>query len=344
MAYNTKYKLTAGGNSIVFTTPTGYSHPTTTAVDAAAKKIGKDSLGHVVIGDAITPADIGAATSGHTHTAKIESGGNSPTTLSANTTYTLTAGGKTVVFKTPVDTQYTHPSYDQASAAAKKIGRDTTGHVVIGDNITAADVGAATSNHTHTLSIASGGSGATSLSANTTYTLTAGGKTFVFKTPVDTQYTHPTTTATSAAAKKIGKDALGHVVIGDSLTASDVGAATSGHTHTTSLTAGGTATVNLSANTAYTLTAGGTTVVFKTPADGNTDTKVNVAARGTTKSYLMADTTSPTSTAAAHTAVAETGIYMTTTAGELNAKQYKVDEAVVLQYNSTTKSLDFIFA
>lgn len=38
-----------------------------------------------------------------------------------------------------------------------------------------------------------------------------------------TVYTHPSTTATAAAAKKIGKDALGHVVIGDSLTKSDVG-------------------------------------------------------------------------------------------------------------------------
>ena len=76
----------------------------------------------------------------------------------------------------------------------------------------------------------------------------------------------------------------------------------------------------------------------------NVDTKVNVVARGTTKSYLMADTTSPTSTAGAHTAVAETGIYMTTTAGQLNATTFKVNEAVTLQYNTTTKSLDFIFA
>lgn len=58
----------------------------------------------------------------------------------------------------------------------------------------------------------------------------------------------------------------------------------------------------------------------------------------------MADTTSPTSTAGAHTAVAETGIYMTTTAGQLNATTFKVNEAVTLQYNTTTKSLDFIFA
>lgn len=36
-----------------------YSHPTTTAATAAAVKVGKDSLGHVVIGDALTPSDLG---------------------------------------------------------------------------------------------------------------------------------------------------------------------------------------------------------------------------------------------------------------------------------------------
>lgn len=36
-----------------------YSHPTTTAVDAAAVKVGKDNLGHVVIGDALTKSDVG---------------------------------------------------------------------------------------------------------------------------------------------------------------------------------------------------------------------------------------------------------------------------------------------
>lgn len=41
----------------------------------------------------------------------------------------------------------------------------------------------ATSGHTHTLSIASGGTASINLTANTTYTLTAGGKTYAFKTP-----------------------------------------------------------------------------------------------------------------------------------------------------------------
>lgn len=38
-----------------------------------------------------------------------------------------------------------------------------------------------------------------------------------------TVYAHPTTTAASASAKKVGKDALGHVVLGEALTKSDVG-------------------------------------------------------------------------------------------------------------------------
>lgn len=86
----------------------------------------------------------------------------------------------------------------------------------------------------------------------------------------NTVYSHPTYTATTAAAKKIGRDSTGHVVIGDSISASDVGAASSSHTHSLSLASGGTSSINLAANTTYTLTAGGSTYAFKTPADNNT--------------------------------------------------------------------------
>ena len=55
-------------NNGTWQTPAGtYSHPTTTAVEAAAKKVGKDAQGHVVLGDALTASDVGAATSSHTH-------------------------------------------------------------------------------------------------------------------------------------------------------------------------------------------------------------------------------------------------------------------------------------
>lgn len=79
------------------------------------------------------------------------------------------------------------------------------------------------------------------------------------------------------------------------------------------------------------------------PSDNNTDTKVNVKARGTTKAYIMGDTTAPAATAAAHEAVAETAVYMDTTAGAVAATSYKVAEKVILQYNTTTNALDFVF-
>ena len=44
-------------------------------------------------------------------------------------------------------------------------------------------------------------------------------------------YTHPAYTAHTASAVKVGNDATGHVVIGSALTASDVGASASSHTH-----------------------------------------------------------------------------------------------------------------
>ena len=71
------------------------------------------------------------------------------------------------------------------------------------------------------------------------------------------------------------------------------------------------------------------------------DTKVTNTLATTTKYYVTGTTSNSTNTG---TQSFDTGIYATTTAGELNATQYKVNEAVTLQYNTTTKSLDFIFA
>ena len=80
------------------------------------------------------------------------------------------------------------------------------------------------------------------------------------------------------------------------------------------------------------------------PAENtNTDTKVNVRTRGVEKSYILADFTAPGTTAAAHEAVADTNIYMDTYSGRLAATEYKVGEAVVLQYNNTTSALEFNF-
>ena len=62
-----------------------------------------------------SPADINASPSDHTHDISITSGGSSPTTLSASSTYTLSAGGKSVVFTTPADTHYSANLYAGAN-------------------------------------------------------------------------------------------------------------------------------------------------------------------------------------------------------------------------------------
>lgn len=93
----------------------------------------------------------------------------------------------------------------------------------------------------------------------------------------------------------------------------------------------GTVTVKSDANGKITITG----------SDTNTDTKVTNTLATTTKYYVTGTTSASTNTG---TQSFDTGIYATTTAGQLNAKTYKVDEAVTLEYNSTTKSLDFIFA
>ena len=72
------------------------------------------------------------------------------------------------------------------------------------------------------------------------------------------------------------------------------------------------------------------------------DANVTVALDQTNKTYLTGVTTAPTATAQTLPEVADTNVYVT--AGQLNAPTVRVAEAVTLQYNSTTKSLDFIFA
>lgn len=131
-------------------------------------------------------------TAHNTYTISTTGSGNAVTAVSlSGTTFTVTKGA--------TYNNYSHPSYTAADAAAKKIGRDSTGHVVIGDSLTASDVGAATSGHTHTLSIAdSTGTSSKTLAHGGKYQLTAGGSTYIFTMPA------APTVPTSAASHTTG--------------------------------------------------------------------------------------------------------------------------------------------
>jgi len=80
--------------------------------------------------------------------------------------------------------------------------------------------------------------------------------------------------------------------------------------------------------------------------NGNASTATKVAAKlaATTQTYLLGTSTTITGTAANVDLIGDTGVYLTTTSGQINATSYKVNEKVTLQWNSTDSSLDFIFA
>lgn len=62
--------------------------------------------------------------------------------------------------------------------------------------------------------------------------------------------------------------------------------------------------------------------------NSNSDTKVNVTLNTTSKAYLLATTSTPTSTAAAVTSIADTGVYLDTTAGMLTATSFRANNHI----------------
>lgn len=242
--------------------------------------------------------------------------------------------------------KYVHPTYTAKTSGLYKITVDGTGHVSAATAATGSDL----PSHSHTLSMATdSGTSSITLAASTKYKLTAGGSTYIFTTPPNTTYTPSDTVTDVATSSSAGTattysrgdhkhkislatgDSNGQVKIAGTnvsvkglgsaaYTASTEYAPASDHPHPLSIaTDSGTSSISLAANTKYKLTAGGSTYVFTTPPDGNTDTKVNVTLATTTKAYLLGTSTTPTATAQAVTSVADTGVYLTTTAGHLQA-------------------------
>ena len=171
-------------------------HPTNTPASAAAVKVGTDQYGHVIIGGAITPADIGIS--------------GSPMKFKGISTTDPAAGGATVagvsswsagdvvLYKRSGETNY--------EEYLNKDGTNVAGSWEL--------LGDADSYALKSVSITGTGalSGGGTLESNRTITHNAGAQ-----------------NATTAAPVKVGADAYGHVIIGSALGAST---ATDGaHTH-----------------------------------------------------------------------------------------------------------------
>ena len=71
------------------------------------------------------------------------------------------------------------------------------------------------------------------------------------------------------------------------------------------------------------------------------DTNVTNTNKNTTKFYVTGTETATTNTGGQDF---DTGVYVTATSGELNATQYKVNEAATIKWNATDKCIDFVFS
>ena len=118
-----------------------YTHPTTTAVGAAAVKVGNDGLGHVVLGAALTKSDVGLGNVANT--------GDSATPVEGGTTKFTTGGAYTELAK-KVDVvegkglstnDYTTAEKDKLAgiAAGAEVNQNAFSNVKVGSTTVAAD-------------------------------------------------------------------------------------------------------------------------------------------------------------------------------------------------------------
>lgn len=251
---------------------------------------------------------IGAASSGHTHSTTLASDtGTSSITLSHGGKYKLTAGGNSVIFTLPGDNNSYHTTGSWSgltyTAAAQGGAGELKFTIPTGTSSTTVAVG----NHTHLYAgSASAGGPANSVKTAVTFNNSGSGAA-------------SGTTFNGSEAKTISYNT--------------VGAAASNHTHTCSIASStGTSSISLAHGSKYSLTAGGSSYIFTMPS--HSDQKVKVTTATTTKAYILG-ASSYTSGSATDNVVADTGVYLSTTAGQLTATSFYATSDKRLKENLT---------
>ena len=218
-----KYKLTAGDTSVIFTMPTipTVDYPVTSvagktgAVTLTSSDVGLGNVGNFKAVSTV-------ASQGLTDTEK----SNARTNIGAGTS-NLTLGSTST---TAAAGDHTHSNYVPTTRTvnSKALSSDIS--------LDYSDVGAASSGHTHTLSMAtSSGTSSIDLEANTKYQLTAGGSTYIFKTPAggsstDSYHTSGSWSGLTYTATAVGNAGTLAFTIPTGTTSTTVSAGN--HTHT----------------------------------------------------------------------------------------------------------------
>ena len=244
-----------------------YTHPTTTAVTAAAVKVGKDSSGHVVLGNALTASDVGAiattAKGAANGVAELDSTGKVPSSQLPSFVDDVLEYDKQSSFPTTGEAgkiyiaQDTNKTYRWSGSAYVEISAslalgETSSTAYRGDKgKTAYDHSQLTSGNPH----------------NVTKSDVGLGNVGNFKAVSTVASQGLTNTEKSNARANIGAG-TSNLTIGTTSTT----AAAGNHKHSASLTTDtGTSAITLAHGGKYKLTAGGSSVIFTMPAsDGNT--------------------------------------------------------------------------
>lgn len=244
LAHNGKYKLTAGGTSVIFTMPgdnnTTYTFATgdsngqiaVTPSGGTKQNISVKGLAALAYKASLTASEVGAIAT----TAKGTAGGVAE----------LDANGKVPTSQLPsfvddvIEGYYYNSKFYKESAHTTEItGEAGKIYVDLSTNKTYRYSGSAFVEISSSLALGETSSTAyrgdrgkiaydhsQSTHARTDATAVAASATngnIKINGTETTVYTHPAYTAATAAAKKVGLDATGHVVLGSALTASDVG-------------------------------------------------------------------------------------------------------------------------
>ena len=244
-----------------------YTHPTTTAVTAAAVKVGKDSSGHAVLGNALTASDVGAiattAKGAANGVAELDSTGKVPSSQLPSFVDDVLEYDKQSSFPTTGEAgkiyiaQDTNKTYRWSGSAYVEISAslalgETSSTAYRGDRgKTAYEHSQLTSGNPH----------------NVTKSDVGLGNVGNFKAVSTVASQGLTNTEKSNARANIGAG-TSNLTIGTTSTT----AAAGNHKHSASLdTDTGTSAITLAHGGKYKLTAGGSSVIFTMPAsDGNT--------------------------------------------------------------------------
>ena len=272
-------------------------HPSDPAASAAAVKVGHDENGHVVLGGAILPKDIGAAASGDVKNATIkikingvEKDFTTNQAVDETLEWNISASDLGVdnamhfrgVFTTLPTTLTDYNPGDVVLVGGKEYVLALNGK----DNAKKwNELGDEGSHALKTITISGDG----------TY-ITGGGNLQANRT-----LSHKTYTAASEAAVKVGRDSGGHVILGGALGTADAG--THNHTITASVPAGSFLTSASGATTKISLNKSNDTFVKSYP--GVTSNLVTTAITGTNGTVTASKATAGTavSVAKAGTAV-----------------------------------------